>query len=56
MFKRGIKKKCEFKKEINRGQLGGTVVKFTRSALAAQGSLVQILGVDLPTTCQAMLW
>ena len=34
-------------------QPGGTVVKFTYSALAAQGSLVRILGADLCTACQA---
>ena len=38
------------------GPAGGTAVKFTHSALAAQGSLVQILGVYLHTACQAMLW
>ena len=32
------------------------VVEFLCSALAVQGSLVQILGVDLHTTHQAMLW
>ena len=40
----------------NWGRPSGAVVKFTRSALADQGSLVQIPNVDLPTTCQAMLW
>ena len=30
--------------------------KFARSALAAWGSPVQILGADLCTACQAMLW
>ena len=41
----------------NGGQpICGAVVKVTRSALAAQGSLVQIPGADLRTACQAMLW
>ena len=35
---------------------GGAAVKFTRSPLAARGSLVHILGVDLHTDRQAMLW
>ena len=39
-----------------RGQPGGTAVKFARSALVAQGLLVQIPGVDLRTASQAMLW
>ena len=34
----------------------GAVAKFVCSALAAQGVLVLILGVDLHTTHQAMLW
>ena len=34
----------------------GLVVKFTHSSSAAQGSQVQILGIDLHTTHQAMLW
>ena len=38
------------------GQPGGTVVKFTRSASAVQGSPVWISGADLCTACQAMLW
>src|SRR3712207_2934236 len=37
------------------GQPGGTAVKFARSASAALGSLVRILGVDLRTAWQAML-
>ena len=32
------------------------VVKFTDSTLAAWGSQVQIPGMDLHTTHQAMLW
>ena len=39
-----------------RGQPHGLVVGFTLSASVAQGSLFQILSVDLRTTCQAMLW
>lgn len=38
------------------GQPGGAVVKFACSALAAQGSLGWIPGVDLYTTYQAILW
>ena len=34
---------------------GGIVVKFTHSALAAQGSLVWTLGADTHTAHQAML-
>ena len=34
----------------------GVVVKFTYSAWVAQGSLVRILGTDLHTAHQAMLW
>ena len=41
--------------KVSRGWPGGTVVKFTRSALAALGSLVRIPGADLCTACQAML-
>ena len=39
-----------------RGWPGGVVVKFTRSALVACGSQVQIPGADLHTTHQAVLW
>ena len=40
-----------------RGQPGGVVVKFVRSALVvAQGLQVQILSVDLHTACQAKPW
>ena len=38
------------------GQPRGQVVKFAHSALAAQGSPVQILGADLRTAHQDMLW
>ena len=34
----------------------GRVVNFVRSASVSQGLLVQILGTDLHTTHQAMLW
>ena len=37
-------------------QPGGVLVKFTCSASAVQGSQVQILGADLHTTHQDMLW
>ena len=39
-----------------RGGPGGIVVKFMRSTSAAQGLLVQILGANLYTAYQAMLW
>ena len=39
-----------------RGWPGGTAVKFTRSASAAQGTPVWIPGTDLRTACQDMLW
>ena len=42
-------------KLLCRGGPGGQVVKFVRSASAAQGSPVWILGVDLHTTHQATL-
>ena len=37
----------EIKKVSSQGRPGGAVVKFTRSASAARGSPVQILGVDM---------
>ena len=39
-----------------RSWASGLVVKFTHFALAAWGSQVQIPGMDLHTTHQAMLW
>ena len=39
-----------------RGWPTGIVVKFMCSASVAQGSCVQILGADLHTTHQVMLW
>ena len=44
------------KKRFQGGWPGGTVVKFACSALVAQGSWVQIPGVDLHIAHQAMLW
>ena len=38
------------------GQPGGVEVKFACSTSAAWGSWVQILGADLHTAYQAMLW
>ena len=38
------------------GWLDGVVVKFTCSASAAWGSQVRILGMDLHTAHQPMLW
>ena len=35
---------------------GGVVVEFTHSTSVAWGSCIRILGVDLPTAHQAMLW
>ena len=43
-------------KPRNWGWPSGVVVKFSHSAAVAQGSLVQILGADLHTAWQAMLW
>ena len=40
-------KKLRVKEVNNRGLPGGTAVKFTRSASAARGSPVLILGVDM---------
>ena len=53
---RTLKTFCAFKKISLRGLPGGAVVKFTRSALVAQGSPVQILGAYRCTAYQAMLW
>ena len=39
-----------------RGWPGGTVVKFTHSALAVWGLLIWIPRMDLRTACQALLW
>ena len=39
-----------------RGQPSGIVVKFAHSASAAWGSWVCILGADLHTDSQTMLW
>ena len=41
--------------KFSRGQPGGIVVKFVCSASAAQGSQVQIPGMDLDTAHHAML-
>ena len=38
------------------GWPGGVMVKFARFIAAAHGSQVPILGMDLHTTHQAMLW
>ena len=47
--------KSSYKSQL-RDQPHGRVVKFARSALAAQGSWVQILGMDPQTAHQDMLW
>ena len=47
---------CLKTKKAIRGWRGSVVVKFSHSASAAQGSPVQIPGVDLHTAYQAMLW
>ena len=39
-----------------RGQPSGAAVEFMHSTSAAWGLLLWILGVDLCTACQAMLW
>ena len=44
------------KKDSRRGQPCGVSVKFTRSAFLACGSPVQILGADIHSPYQAMLW
>ena len=44
------------KKNSTGGQPGGAAVKFTHSTSAAQGLLVQVLGTDLYTVYQAILW
>ena len=44
------------RRERERGWSGGVVVKFTRSTSAAKGLLVQILGVDLCTAHQTVMW
>ena len=43
-------------KDSNRVRLGGIVVKFACSASATRGPQVQILGADLHTAHQAILW
>ena len=45
-----------FKKSNFWGWPSAAVVKFTRCTLATWDSLVWIKGVDLHTTCEAMLW
>ena len=45
-----------FKTKNDGLQSSGVVVKFVHSALVAQGSLVRILGRDLCTAYQAVLW
>ena len=48
---------AEQKKEKRiRGQPSGTAVKFAHSALAAEGPLFWIPGMDLLTAHQAILW
>ena len=48
-------KKQTLKKGVS-GRPGGVAVKFTCSTAEAQGSPAQILGTDLHTAHQAMLW
>ena len=43
-------------RKANRGRPGGIVTEFAHSASAAWGLQAQILGADLHTTPQAMLW
>ena len=51
-----LKLKTAIRIEMSCGWPSGIAVKFTCSVLAAWGSLVWILGVDLHTTPQAKLW
>ena len=44
------------KQKSYRGHPGGVVVKFAHSTSAAQGSWVQIPGMNLHTTNQVILW
>ena len=44
------------KKKKSRGWPSGVVVKFVHSASVARGLWVQILGVDINTSHQVMLW
>ena len=56
---KGLKKRLrDIKNKIRRfrGQPGGIVVEFTRCTLVAWGLWVWILGVNLHTAHQAMLW
>ena len=48
--------KIRLKADNYGGQPGGAAVKFTYSALAAQGFPVRIQGVDPHTTSKATLW
>ena len=48
--------KLHHKNLFTGGLPGGTVVNFAHSTSMAWGSAVRILGVDLHTTCQALLW
>ena len=45
-----------FKNKFEWGQPGGSVVKFTCSALESWGLLVRILGGDLHTAHHVTLW
>ena len=47
---------CVCLKTQIKDQPSGAAVKFARATLAARGSLVQILGVNLHAAWQAMLW
>ena len=51
-----IQKYKRVKNSQNRGQPGDAVVKFTCSTSAVRGLPVWILGADLHTAYQAMLW
>ena len=51
-----MRKDCQKDAHGSWGQPGGAPIEYARSVSAAQGSLVQIPGVDLRTACQAMLW
>ena len=52
----GPRRATASKETRHRGLPSGILVKFKYSASAARGSPVQILGADLRTAYQAMLW
>ena len=55
-YRQGHKTSEEMKKTAPGGRPSGAVVKFACFTLRAGGSRYEILGMDLHTTHQAMLW